>query len=249
MPVDPGLYEADREWPQILKNAYTLYKQSRVGVSKSYSRFAEDMVNSVTFKDCETLECKNAHIVNLTRLKSLFSEANENLVRKYFDKERFTDEDCLALIAEFNLLEDSSASTLTADNGNTRQLPNFQCRLTNEQISIITKAANAAQIFLSVVTETEVKALFDCSLTSPLKSGNNRTLAMFFDELSRENIICTRWQNVLDRRKLIISAGSDKPLNKDSLSSALSGARNTENPTVFIIRQMARDVARLQEKA
>lgn len=222
-----------------MKNAYTLYKESRVGVSKSYTRFAEDLISSLTYADCSDIDCDNAHAVNVNRLKSLLGNDNEALVRKYFDAPYFSDSDCDALIAEFNLTGLTYAPAA-------RPIPTFRSSFTPAEIAAITETANALGIFTPRVSEEQMAALFNCTLEQPLKATKNRLVVAFFEELSREHLICSTWQNVLYRHGYIISSKTDRPLMRSNLSVALSDERIKMSPSgdILKIRAMVREIAR-----
>lgn len=241
--LERGYDAADKDWPQLLMDVYRLYREKQVGVLCSYDSFARDIVSDDTYTDATDAVSENAHNINHNRLAALM--AHRSLVRKYFDKYTFTKADCKALDSEFSHLSDEEPDE------NCAHLPSFRCYLTDNQISAITDTANAQHIFTHDVSADDIKRLFNCTLSHTLQSSNNRILAVFFDELSKERIICRQWQNVLTKRQYVLSSKTGKPLQRANLSVALSDETSgtLEKPEITAIRKMARDVARMRENA
>ncbi len=82
-------------------------------------------------------------------------------------------------------------------------------------------------LFIGGCSEAEIEALFSCSLQTPLQVRNNRMAAIFFDELSRKNLICREWQLVIDKNGLLESSTGTK-LTANKLSSALSQSQGND---------------------
>lgn len=242
---------ADIEFKEILKYAYTLYRKRCVGVHRIelYAQFAEDFVNSKRYVNCHNEAiCLNVHNVNYHRIIRLFMH-NGILVRKYFDKDTFTDVDCDKLVVEFFMYDNTITADTPSNQDDKKPIPTFKSCFTPAQIRCITDTANSLGIFKSIVSEDDMSALLNCTLDHKLQSANNRMLAVFFDELSKEKLICRNWQNVLSIREYILSSKSDKPLKRANLSIALSDetSKTMTDPNVYTIRSMTREVARMRE--
>lgn len=144
-PID-SLSMADNELKDILKLAYTLYRKRCVGVNaiSTYAQFANDFINSERFADCHNKAlCMNVHNVNYYRIIDLFRN-HESLVKKYFNKENFTDDDCKALISELLSHGDDTTTTVVYQSNakSANDLQTFECDFNSEQIAIITAAVN-----------------------------------------------------------------------------------------------------------
>lgn len=84
----------------------------------------------------------------------------------------------------------------------------------------------------------------------PLRAYKNRYVALFFDQLCADEVISGRWMKAIGMRGVILSSQNGKPLTSGLLSSALHQSKQTPvlDRTKSIIREMAREVARIQEK-
>lgn len=218
-----------------------------MGDSYSYKNFVRDIISGDIFIQSKDAIDKNAHNVNLSRLCSLLPM--ETLVRKYFDKDHFTDEDCTSLINEFKANRTSGQSASSTD-ANGTVVPSLECNLNAEQIAIITDAANKIPVFDKTVSKEQIKALFDGTSMQPLRAYKNRYVALFFDQLCADEVISGRWMKAIGMRGVILSSQNGKPLTSGLLSSALHQSKQTPvlDRTKSIIREMAREVARIQEK-
>lgn len=229
-------------------SVYRLYHELNVGVSYSYDSFVRDIVSDDTFPKETDFISKNAHAVNLNKLTTLL--ANEALVRKYFEKDTFTDEDCKALTNELDGTEKNGANnhTMTYTPLQPKRLPTFGCDFDSRQIALITETANTENIFACEVSPEQMDALFNHSERLPLRSANNRRLALFFHTLSTEFLISSRWQSVVGKRHLIISSESNHPLTAKILASALNEAKASSAYDDYLrnIRKMTREVARIK---
>lgn len=233
----------------MLKYAYALYRESCVGVNhkESYSQFAEDFINFKRYVNCNNeAVCMNIHNVNYHRLIRMFLH-NESLVRKYFDRDSFTDEDCDSLLNEF-LLSGGKADVndvhITTERNDAHI--KFDCYLTDEQIAMIADAVNKAEVFTEQVTDIQMRRFFDCELQHPLTAKKIRSVVTVFHALMVEGVIKSNWQKVISDNGLILSPKTGKPLSSSNLSSALSEIRQEDRRGNNIIRQMARDVARIK---
>lgn len=243
---------ADIEFKEILKYAYTLYRKRCVGVNRIelYAQFAEDFVNSKRYVNCHNeAVCLNAHNVNYHRIIRLFIH-KEILVRKYFDKDTFTDVDCDNLFTEFLMNDHDSTANVVENPCKDREHSHisFDCYLSDEQIAIITDGINKADVFTSHVSEAQIRQLFNCELLQPLTAKKIRSVVTVFHALMIEGVIKSNWQKVISDNGLILSPKTGKPLSSSNLSSALSEIKQEDRRGNNIIRQMARDVGRIKNR-
>lgn len=225
-----------------------LYREMNVGASYTYDNFVRDIISDDTFPTVEDTIGKNAHAINLNKLKSLL--ANETLVRRYFDKGSFNDEDCNALIDEFNRTDNNGINQFATPSSAIlpKRLPTFGCDLNRSQIELITATVNKEKIFTSETSAEQMDALLNRSERLPLKSANNRRLALFCYALSQEYLICSRWQNVIGSRQLIISSENSNALTAKILASTLNEAKASSAYDDYLrnIRIMVREVVRIK---
>lgn len=111
------------------------------------------------------------------------------------------------------------------------------------------KAALAVkvQIFKGEISVADISALLDCQVAKPLKSANNRRVAVLFDELADARLIKRDWQKVVAVNRLILSSATDAPLSRSALSSALAEAKTENSATTVAIRKGVRQVASMTE--
>lgn len=84
-------------------------------------------------------------------------------------------------------------------------------------------------------------------MAKPLKSANNRRVAVLFDELADARLIKRDWQKVVAVNRLILSSATDAPLSRSALSSALAEAKTENSATTVAIRKGVRQVASMTE--
>lgn len=116
------------------------------------------------------------------------------------------------------------------------------------EISLITQYAFEAFLFIGTIGEAEIEALFSCALKTPLRVSNNRKAAIFFDELSRKNLICREWQLVIDKNNLLVSSTGTK-LTSNKLSSALSQSQGNDIKYRPKFAQMAKELQKISPTA
>lgn len=243
---------ADIEFKEILKYAYTLYRKRCVGVHRKevYIQFAKDFVNLKRYVNCHhEVVCMNIHNVNFHRIIRLFIH-NGGLVRKYFDKDSFTEVDCDNLATEFLMNDQDSAVNVVNNPHKVRDSSHttFDCYLSDEQIAIITEGVNKADVFTTHVSEAQIRQLFNCELPHPLTAKKIRSVVTVFHALMIEGVIKSNWQKVISDNGLILSPKTGKPLTNSNLSSALSEIKLEDKRGNNIIRQMARDVGRIKNR-
>ena len=111
----------------------------------------------------------------------------------------------------------------------------------------LAEIASKTGVFKEGVTADELTALLDCRLAKPLKSANNRRLAVFFDALADARLIERDWQKVLAANGSVTSSASDRSLSRSALSSALAEAKTGMSAAVAAIRKEVRKVAKTAE--
>lgn len=96
----------------------------------------------------------------------------------------------------------------------------FNCKLNNNEISILADCVNEAHIFTTEITPQILEDFFYCRLAGALKSANNRLLAYFMMKLSVHNYITYEWQSVIANNNLVLAPMKEKYLNASDLSTA-----------------------------
>lgn len=217
--------ERDYELLMFYKVAHELYLSEVISGGKLYNRYVNDFLNSHTYTDRVDAVGKNEHKKNFHIMEE-FLTIRKDLVQKYFAKEKLCDSDYSIMHQEFNTTHLSFSSDVSSTLGSIEVAftpkPDFQCYFNSLQISLITHIVNDVHLFAPNVSETEIKALFACSLKYPLKSTSNRRVAFFFDALCEYKLISARWQHVIDKNGLILSSAKNTLLNSSKLSTALN---------------------------
>ena len=151
----------------------------------------------------------------------------KDLVIRYFVSKSLSLEQLESLVREY----DTTVPPIQAYSRQSTRLddapPVFGCYFGPKEISLITRYAFEAFLFTGDYGEAEIEALFSCSLQTPLQVRNNRMAAIFFDELSRKDLICREWQLVIDKNGLLESSTGTK-LTANKLSSALSQSQGND---------------------
>lgn len=231
----------------LYKAAHELYQSEVVKCGKLYNRYVSDFLNSHTYTDRVNAAGMNEHKKNFHIMEE-FLTIRKDLVHRYFTKEKLYDSDYSIMHHEFNTIPPSSDSKVSIVSGSLpvafTSKPDFQCYFNSVKISLITHIANETHLFSPNVSETEVKALFSCSLEYPLKSACNRRVAFFFDTLCEHKLITTRWQHVIDKNELILSSAKNLPLNSSKLSTALNEAKQNGGSAYRIIELHVKEIAK-----
>lgn len=100
-------------------------------------------------------------------------------------------------------------------------VPNFESKLTERHIAILTECVNEVQMFTKSLSEKDVANIFACSLCNPLQIGRNknRLLVYLFVQLFAFGYICIEWQSVCEKNKLFFSSKESKILTAGNISS------------------------------
>ena len=114
--------------------------------------------------------------------------------------------------------------TTTAQNREKgRMLDNFEDDLTDKQVDILVSVCNAVSMFTRDIEAFELREILSCSHSEPLQVNVNKHLAVLFDKLRENNLICKTWMSVAERHKCFVSR-QEKPITSKDLSTALSTA-------------------------
>ena len=231
----------------LLSEAYKTYVDEVQTLHKLYVRFVDDFINSHHFTDCRCALGKNAHFMNLQIVKGILT-TRQDLVEKYFAAKSPSAVQLCSMVEEYNTTMPPT-HRFPSLSGYTNDIPpTFGCYFGKTEISLITQCAFEAFLFIGHCGEDEIEALFSCKLQTPLSVSNNRKAAIFFDELSRKDLICREWQMVIDKNGLLTSSSGSK-LTSNKLSSALSQSRKNDVKYRPKFIEMAKQLQRIQTTA
>lgn len=224
----------------MLDEAHSTYRNEVTGKGKLYSRFAEDFLNGHRYTDALCAAGKNAHNKALGIMTALL-ETRPDLA-----------EECLALPGlshadAARMLDRLDTGRCCQGKAQGKDKPRFISQLTPKLAVPLAEIASKTGVFKGGVTAAELSALLECRLAKPLKSANNRRLAVFFEALADARLIERDWQKVLAANGLVTSSASDKPLSRSALSSALAEAKTGMSAAVAAIRKEVRKVAETSE--
>lgn len=224
----------------MLDEAHSTYRNEVTGKGKLYSRFAEDFLNGHRYTDAMCAAGKNAHNKALGIMTALL-ETRPDLA-----------EECLALPGlshadAARMLDRLDTGRCCQGKAQGKDKPRFISQLTPKLAVPLAEIASKTGVFKGGVTAAELSALLECRLAKPLKSANNRRLAVFFEALADARLIERDWQKVLAANGLVTSSASDKPLSRSALSSALAEAKTGMSAAVAAIRKEVRKVAETSE--
>lgn len=127
--------------------------------------------------------------------------------------------------------EKKAASRYNREKG--RNLDSFESALSDEQINILVKYCNDIPVFSIDITDEEMKAVLHCIHTRPLQATVNKYVALLFERLCDEKLICKTWKSVAMNHKCFVSSNG-KELTAKDLSSA--------NATSGIIKPQVNDL-------
>lgn len=229
-----AVFDANEDLRSLFMEAYTSYRKEVIGNGKCYNRFADDFIVGHRFYCAATPYEANARNVNVNRIDTLLHDRRD-LAEKYFRTSHFGPMDYMAMLSEF----DSGTASGQASAG----MLNFESDLSSDRTAAIAAIANDLRIFKAQVTPGDMANLFSPSPSVMLAAANNRKLAILFDALAGESLVCTDWQKVIAATGCITSSsGSD--FTQSSLSSALNGAREEESAAFSTIRKRVRDMVK-----
>lgn len=224
----------------MLDEAHSTYRDEVTGRGKLYIRFKDDFLNGHRYTDALCAAGKNAHNKALGIMTALL-ETRPDLAEEYLALPGFSHADAARMLDNL----DTGICCTEKVHGENRA--RFISRLTPSMAESLAEIASKTGVFKEGVTADELTALLDCRLPKPLKSANNRRLAVFFDALADARLIERDWQKVLAANRSVTSSASDRPLSRSALSSALAEAKIGMSAAVAAIRKEVRKVAETAE--
>lgn len=224
----------------MLDEAHSIYRNEVTGKGKLYSRFADDFLNGHRYTDALCAAGKNAHNKALGIMTALL-ETRPDLAEEYLALPGLSHADAA------RILDNLDTGRCSTEKAQGKDKPRFVSRLTPKLAIPLAEIASKTGVFKGGVTAEKLTALLDCRLAKPLKSANNRRLAVFFDALADARLIERDWQKVLATNGSVASSASDKPLSRSALSSALAEAKTGMSAAVAAIRKEVRKVAETSE--
>lgn len=237
-----------RNLVMLLSEACRKYIDEVLEHNKLYTRFKDDFINLHRYTDCKCAMGKNAHLVNLHIVEGILS-TRQDLVERYFVNKSPSQAQLCSMVEEYDTtIEPIQTYKLLSNRIGDVVPPAFGCYFGKMEISLITQYAFEAFLFIGTVGEAEIEALFSCALKTPLRVSNNRKAAIFFDELSRKNLICREWQLVIDKNSLLVSSTGTK-LTSNKLSSALSQSQGNDIKYRPKFAQMAKELQKISPTA
>lgn len=216
-----------------------LYMEKVMNGSMRQDRFIDLFCDSHHSIGCKQPCCNNAHRMNMGIVRNLYTQEKEMLDR-YLYKDSFTKEDFHELIHHH----------LTTSAGSQSQRAtslSFGGKFTDRQLDCLAQIAQDNCLFkLSNYTETRavMDALLHCKAGFTVEVRNLRNVAVFFDELLNNHLVCYNWQSVIERGRFLISSNSNKRIAASDLSSALYKARISSG----IVKHSIRDGIKQMKK-
>lgn len=224
----------------MLDEAHSTYRNEVTGKGKLYSRFADDFLNGHRYTDALCAAGKNAHSKALGVITALL-ETRPDLAEEYLALPGFSHADAA------RMLDNLDTGRCCTEKAHGENRARFISRLIPPMAESLAEIASKTGVFKGGVTAEKLTALLDCRLAKPLKSANNRRLAVFFDALADARLIERDWQKVLAANRSVTSSASDRPLSRSALSSALAEAKTGMSAAVAAIRKEVRKVAETAE--
>lgn len=202
----------------LLEEAYKVYQQEVLQEGKLHRRFANDFANLHSYIEIESEAEAQLHIKKITAIYELLTERMD-LVKEYFTKDQFTQEDCELMLHRFNTQE--------PENSPSTSKPQVLGYFTDQQIELITDFANKQDLFKKKVSQEEFKALFAGTLETPLIANHNGLVACFLNYLRDEQYLVYPWQKVIADKQMICSKSTGKSLTRENLKNALSSFKSS----------------------
>ena len=163
-------------------------------------------------------EAEAHYTSKITAIYELLTERMD-LVKEYFTKDQFTQEDCELMLHRFNTQE--------PENSPSTSKPQVLGYFTDQQIELITDFANKQDLFKKKVSQEEFKALFAGTLETPLIANHNGLVACFLNYLRDEQYLVYPWQKVIADKQMICSKSTGKSLTRENLKNALSSFKSS----------------------
>jgi len=202
----------------LLEEAYKVYQKEVLQDDKLHHRFANDFANLHSYIEIDSEAVAQLHIKNISAIYELLTERMD-LVREYFTKDQFTQEDCELMLHRFNTQEPGDSPSTSK--------PQILGYFSDQQIGLITSFAKEQELFKKKVSQEEFKALFAGTLKTPLIANHNGLVACFLNYLRDEQYLVYPWQKVIADKQMICSRSTGKPLTRENLKNALSSFKSS----------------------
>ena len=154
------------------------------------------------------------------------------MLDRYLYKDSFTKED-------FHELIHQHLTTSTGSQSQRATSMSFGGKFTDHQLDYLAKIAQENHLF-KLSNDTEARAAMDdllnCKAGFTVEVRNLRNVAVFFDELLTNNLVCYNWQSVIEKGRFLISPKNNKRVAASDLSSALYKARISSSVLKHSIR-------------
>ena len=164
-------------------------------------------------------------------VRNLYTQEKDMLDR-YLYKDSFTKED-------FHELIHHHLTTSTENQSHAAASMSFGGKFTDHQLDYLAKIAQENHLF-KLSNDTEARAAMDdllnCKAGFTVEVRNLRNVAVFFDELLTNNLVCYNWQSVIEKGRFLISPKNNKRVAASDLSSALYKARISSSIAKHSIR-------------
>lgn len=192
--------------------------------------FARQFLAGHHYTDGKSVSDKNLHRKALGAVRILLQE-RPDLVKRFFSRPSLeaSEIDTVIFLVYTERRDDEKQHPGSFKTASAKQVLELKlsCALQTEDMPLLADCANDAGFFQKKITVQEMDNLMHGTLTTPLVAANLMGIAYFFDCLSAMNLICHRWQTVLERNGSILLQGKDKPQSRSNFSSALNRARSS----------------------
>lgn len=204
----------------LVQEAYKVYQKEVIQDGKLHRRFANDFVSLHSYIEISSEAEAQLHIKNITSVYELLTERMD-LVKEFFTKGQFTQEDCKQMLHRFNTQEPKDSQP--------ESKPQVLGYFTDEQIDLITSFVEDQGLFKENPSSKKLKAFFNGTLKTPLIANHNGKVACFLNYLRDELFLVYPWQKVIAEGQMICSKSTGKPLTRENLKNALSSFKKTHD--------------------
>lgn len=224
----------DELW-ELYRAAYEQYQSNVLNGDQLYDRYVKDFISYHLPCFYREKEAIMLHSKNINNMYELLTDRLD-LVESFFVKNHFTEKDYQDMHRLFNTSVKVSAKKAI--------LGLFDA----EEISLITRTANEANLFDHIVTEDEIEQLMSCTLPVPLQVTSNRRFALFFDAIRSGGRIIFSWQKKIENNKLIASSETRQPITSNGIASALTQAKAHPDGFESICSTFAKKLKEMKRK-
>lgn len=215
----------------LLSSMRKLYVEKVMKGNMRQDRFIDLFCDSRHSIGCKLPNCINAHRMNMGIVRNLYTQ-EKGMFDIYLYKDSFTKED-------FHELVRQHFTTSTESQFQTAAPLSFGGKFTDRQLDCLAKIACDNHLF-NLSNDAEARAVTDallhCKTGFSVKVRNLRNVAVFFDGLLTNNLICYNWQSVIEKGQFLISPNTSKSVAASDLSSALYKARTSSSVAKYSIR-------------